>query len=105
MNKFLSPLLSLCIALPLHAFAGPQQTDTQQKVIEAEKNARRNLLEQQKEVVDQMHLPPAQTLAEQPTLIELPVDDSDSPGATKNAPIAANKTSGSTQDTSGAAKK
>lgn len=71
-----------CVALSLPAFAEPQEGQPQQVEV-TDETGRRALLEQQKAAVDELSLPPAQSLGDTPALLDLPVDHTDSPGATK----------------------
>ena len=82
MNRLSVPLLLLCMATSMQAFANPGAPATP-KEQSAEQRARLEMLERQKQLVDQLNLPPAQQPTDAPTMLDLPVDDSDSPGATK----------------------
>ena len=79
MNKLL-PLVLLCMATSVPAFADPTPAPQEQS---AEQKARLELLEKQKQILDGMQLPPVQQPSDAPSMLELPVDNSDSPGATK----------------------
>ncbi len=81
MNK-LVPLVLLCVATSMPAFADPTPATATQGQ-SADQKARLELLEKQKEILDGMQLPPVQKPSDAPSMLELPVDDSDSPGETK----------------------
>lgn len=81
MNK-LVPLVLLCMATSLPALADPTPAAATQGQ-SADQKARLELLEKQKEILDGVQLPPVQKPSDAPSMLELPVDDSDSPGATK----------------------
>jgi hypothetical protein len=81
MNK-LVPLVLLCVATSMPAFADPTPAPATQGQ-SADQKARLELLEKQKYILDGMQLPPVQKPSDAPSMLELPVDDSDSPGATK----------------------
>jgi hypothetical protein len=81
MNK-LVPLVVLCVATSLPAYADPTPTTATQGQ-SADQKARLELLEKQKEILAGMQLPPVQKPSDVPSMLELPVDNSDSPGATK----------------------
>lgn len=54
-----------------------------QAPISIDEAARREQIEQQKAKLEQMNLPPAQTAADAPQILDMPVDHEDSPGASK----------------------
>lgn len=83
MNK-LVPLVILCVTTSVPALAAPAAAPTAAPQAEsADQKARLEMLEKQKELLDQMQLPPVQTPSDAPSMLELPVDNNDSPGATK----------------------
>jgi hypothetical protein len=79
MNKLVS-LSILCMAMSLPALAAPTAAPQAES---ADQKARLEMLEKQKELLDGMQLPPVQTPSNAPSMLELPVDNNDSPGATK----------------------
>jgi len=76
----LVPLVLLCMATSVPALADPTPAPQAES---ADQKARLELIEKQKQLLDGMQLPPVQKQSDAPSMLELPVDHSDSPGATK----------------------
>jgi len=73
-------ILPVLLALVLSQAAGAAPQDAEPQ---GDGTTRLDVAKREKAQVDQMNLPPAQALSEQPTLLVLPVDETDTPGATR----------------------
>lgn len=76
MKQFIAAILLLASGASM-AEPAPQAP------ISIDEAARREQIEQQKAKLEQMNLPPAQTAADAPQILDMPVDREDSPGASK----------------------
>lgn len=80
MKAIIATMLLLASAAGMAEPTSPTPQKAPESIDQA---ARRQQLEQQKAQVERLNLPPAQTAADAPEIIDLPVDHDDSPGATR----------------------